>query len=166
VVNVGGDARAPRNPASPDDRLASFDLTVEKPAGTLQRSVEVTTVLDPISAPAELTAAVRHATDKVMRRQVAGYPVPGYVDVTIRIQIHPSKRTGSGRLFIDSSGHIELETANGRHIPKGNLFDDVAPHLSSIPSHQHLDRIALVDAASGRLLAEYQRAGNLWTRIK
>jgi hypothetical protein len=46
VVNVGGDARAPRDPANPANRLASFDLAVEKPAGTLQRSVEVTTVDD------------------------------------------------------------------------------------------------------------------------
>ncbi len=47
-----------------------------------------------------------------------------------------------------------------------NLFDDITGNLSTIANHQHLDRITLIDQATGAVLAEYERAGAVWTRTR
>src|SRR5690606_20829467 len=137
-------------------------LTVEKPVGTVQRSVEVTTVNEQVSKPHELKKAIEHATEKVRKRQKAGQPIPGRHDATIRIKIKERESLGrAGELTIDEAGNIVQQTPTGKSITKGNLFDKVAEYLPDVPGHQHLDHIILVDSASGALLAEFARVNTV-----
>ena len=166
MVNIGGDARAPRDSTNEDRRLASFDLAVEKPIGTVQRSIEVTTLAQPVDNAAKLTPGVRHAADKVVSRLAEGQPIPGLHDATIRITLaHHTSQGRKGTVSIDAVGNRVLHTPNGNQIPQGNIFDQLVAALSTIANHQHLDRVTLVDAISGRMLAQYERTGTVWSRI-
>lgn len=163
VINIGGDARAPLDPAT-GGPLASFDLTVEKPSGSVRRSVEVTTVKQPIDSAAKLTSGVRHATDKA-KRHAAGQPIPAPRDATIRITLaRQSSQGNKGTVHIDTAGNRVLHTRNGKRIAQGNILDQFPNDLSTIPSHEYLDRVTLVDAVSGERIAEYERAGAAWSR--
>lgn len=149
--------------------MASFDLTVEQPAGMIRRSVEVTTLEPPLRQTHDITNAVRHAADKIVSRQTAGQPIPGARDATIRVELDakPRSRRGETR-WIESNGDRMLATRDDRRISEGNIFDRIASHLSSNDheAYRLLDRLTLADKKTGVVLAEYERTGNTWTRIR
>jgi hypothetical protein len=166
VVNVGGDARAPMDSAT-GRRLASFDLAVEIPGGTVTRSVEVTTLQDALHRAPQITDGVRHAADKVAHRQAAGFPIPGARDATIRVELNTSQSSRRGEIRqIHPNGDRMLVTRDGRHIREGNLFDDISSHISRAKNAEHLDRVTLVDKTTGAVLADYERVGNAWNRMR
>lgn len=47
-----------------------------------------------------------------------------------------------------------------------NIFDEFEGKISDSPNHELLDQINVVDADSGALLAEYEKRGSAWKRVR
>lgn len=135
IINIGGDRRAPRR-AADGAAMRSFDMTMESPGGTVNRSVEVTTVEARVNEVSDLTPGVRHAADKVEERLRPPdprdvNPIPGEHDATIRMTLDVGdSRLGGGRTRrIAPDGEIRIIDGDGvfRTRPGNptNLFDDI-----------------------------------------
>lgn len=90
----------------------------------------------------------------------AGDPRGGRTRELVGADATPPARPGDIRI-IDGDGNFRPRRGNPT-----NLFDDITGNLSTIANHQHLDRITLIDQATGAVLAEYERAGAVWTRTR
>ncbi len=97
-VNVGGDARAPK---SGGDSMASFDLSVDDAAGKVVRSVEMTSVDEPVEAAKELSSAIEHAAEKAARRKSAGRPIPGRIESISEIDL--ARTVSKGQVALSRS---------------------------------------------------------------
>jgi hypothetical protein len=171
VIDVGGDANAPRNPAT-GDPLQSFDMTVEDPAGNVVKSVEVTTVDNPVIGAPDLTPGVRHAADKVASRNAAGVPVPGEHEVSIRMRLDVGRQPVGGLTReIFPNGDVVLTRPDGavvpnRRSPTGNIFNDVPINLRGVANEALLDHIVLVDPNTGNVVAAFDRTPAGWVRVR
>jgi hypothetical protein len=96
TVDLGGDEKAPKKPGNPNEKLPSFDLSVNQ-GGTTQRSVEVGSVQGPVASGTDITPGVSHAASKVAERDAAGTPVPGKRDATIQISLAKKVDQEGGR---------------------------------------------------------------------
>lgn len=177
IVNIGGDGRAPTRPSNPGEQMRSFDITVEDPSGTVNRSVEVTTVDNPVSQHGDVTNGIRHAADKANDRAnptnpIDTAPIPGQHDVTIRMDLDVgSTRIGGGRTReILPDGTVRIIDADGQFRPRrgnpSNIFDSIGDNLPNIGNIDQLDRVTLTDKSSGAVLAEYVKNGGTWTRVR
>ena len=175
IINIGGDQRAPRR-AADGSAMRSFDMTVESPSGTVNRSVEVTTVEAPVNQMSDVTPGVRHAADKVQERLRPPdprdvNPIPGEHDATIRMTLDVGDaRLGGGRIRrIAPDGELRVIDGDGvfRARPGNptNLFDDIGGNLGTLGNNGNLSRVTLVDQSSGAVLARYQRTGTTWARV-
>jgi hypothetical protein len=166
IMNVGGDAHAP-NDRTTGNKLPSFDMTMETPGGTIQRSVEVGSVDGTVNKGADLVVGVGHAADKVAVRNLKGEPIPGAHDATIRATVAKEWRQGkAGTVEIQPNGDRVRITKDGQRIAMTNIFDELTGKIADSPNHVLLDRIAIVDSTTGAILAEYQRSGSIWGRLR
>jgi hypothetical protein len=163
IVQIGREAHAPIRPGT-TEAMAEFDIALEIPGGTVQRTIEVTSVQNRVEHQSDLTNAVRHAADKVAGRAGEGVPIPGAHDVIIEMELAVGRRaTNAGTVEILPNGAKHLTTGDGRIIQFGNIFDDFATNLPRIQDNALLDQITLVDR-TGHPLATYDRAAAVWTR--
>jgi hypothetical protein len=163
IVHIGREAHAPIRPGT-TEAMPEFDITLEIPGGTVQRSVEVTTVQNRVANFSDLTNAVRHAADKVASRAGEGAPIPGAHDVIIEMELAVGRRAvDAGTVEILPNGTKHLITGDGRTIRSSNLFDDFAMNLPRIQDNALLDQITLVDP-TGHPFATFERAAGAWTR--
>lgn len=163
-INVGGDARAPRSNGDPQ---ASFDLSIDDAAGKTTRSLEMTSVDDPVENASHLSSAISHAADKVSRRKAAGKPIPGKIESIVEIDLAQTVRKGSsGELHISRSGDIVQVTPTipPKLLPKGNIFAEFAKNASKIKNHQLVDVVTVVDRKTGAVLGRIERDGAAWKR--
>jgi hypothetical protein len=167
-INIGGDATAPANPTIPSETLQSFDMTVDQQGKTLS-SVEVSSVGAPVKSGNDMRAGVRHAAEKVASRDAAGTPIPGKREATIQITLAKVwKRKGTERIEISSNGDRVLVTAGmpPERVSMVNIFDEFADKIGNGPNSALLDRVHVVDATSGQLLAQYECTGGTWKRVR
>jgi hypothetical protein len=166
-VNVGGDARAPRNPdGSP---AASFDLSVDNAAGAALRSFEMTTVDDVVTSGGQLSQGLRHAVEKAAKRQAIGKPIPGALEAITQIRLGKTVSAGkAGIIEIAENGDLTLITkaVPPRHIPKGNIFEEFAQNAGKIKDNQLIDAVTIVDQDTGAIIARLERTGAVWARTK
>jgi hypothetical protein len=177
IINIGGDGRSPPRVSNPNEQMRSFDITVEDPSGTVNRSVEVTTVDNPVSQHGDVTNGIRHAADKAADRAnppnpVDTNPIPGQHDVTIRMDLDVgTTRIGGGRQReILPDGTVRIIDADGQFRPRrgnpSNIFDSIGENLPNIGNIDQLDRVTLTDKSTGTVLAEYVKNGVTWTRVR
>ena len=168
TVDLGGDEKAPKKPGNPGEKLPSFDLGVNQ-GGSTQRSVEVGSIERPVTSGTNMIGGVTHAADKVAERNAAGIPVPGKHDATIQVSL-------AARVDQKASGAIEISPNGDRvrvtrrqppdRLAMSNIFDEFT---DKIPLGDHrgvLDRVNVVDATSGALLAQYDKDGGVWKRVR
>jgi hypothetical protein len=169
IINLGGDAKAPPNPANPSQSLHSFDITIEN-GGAVERSVEISSVERPVTSGPQIQSGVSHAAEKVAGRQAAGQPIPGKHDATVQISLAKEwDRKAGGNVVISPNGDRVLTTKRTPpdSIPMSNIFDELAENLSKNKDYgAMLDRVNVVDANSGALLAKYDNVGGVWKRTK
>jgi hypothetical protein len=169
-VDIGGDAHAPRNPAKPGEQLQSFDMEVTQDGATL-RSVEVGTagrVDGLVKSGNDIGSGVGHAVEKIVSRNAAGIPVPGKHEASIRITLGKSlDQKSAGVIEISPNGDRVRVTRQNPPVRKNmtNIFDEFADKIADNPMHGLLDRINIVDASSGTLLAQYENLGGTWKRV-
>jgi hypothetical protein len=116
-----------------------------------------------------MVPGVGHAADKAKARADAGVPIPGAHDATIQITLASKVSQGkAGTIEVSPNGDRVRVTREEppRRMPMANVFDEFATKIVDSPNHALLDRIAVVDAKTGALLAEYQRSGTTWNRIR
>ncbi len=169
TVNIGGDAKAPANPAKPKETLPSFDLTIDGPGGTTQRSVEVGSVDGAVKSGAEITPGVGHAADKAAARNAAGKPVPGKNDATVRVSLAKEWDQKAGGVIEISPNGDRVRVTKRKppdRLPMTNIFDEFTDKIADSPNHGLLDRVNVVDSSSGSLLAQYQNTGGTWKRVR
>ena len=169
-IDIGSDSHAPRNPTRPGEPLQSFDMEVKQGGSTL-RSVEVGTAGGPdglVKSGTDIGSGVGHAVDKVVSRSAAGKPIPGKHEATIRITL--AKRwdqRAAGVVEISPNGDRARVTRQQPPVRKtmSNIFDEFTNTISDNPMHELLDRVNLVDASSGTLLAQYENVNGTWKRV-
>ena len=61
--------------------------------------------------------------------------------------------------IIDEDGVFRMRRGN-----PSNLFEDIGANLANIQNNAHLDRVTLIDIATGGVLATYERTGAGWER--
>jgi uncharacterized protein DUF4157 len=154
VVHIGNDQRAPLRTSG--ERMRSFDQTVETRAGAVETSVEVTSIADPLEADADLSTAVKHGIGKVRSRVADKAPIPGEHHLTIYAEISKPTMTKKGTRVIDADGNRVLHTKNGLQIKEGNLFANMAEHISTVPDNHLLDLVTVVDRHTGRVVVEFR----------
>jgi hypothetical protein len=167
VINVAGDANAPLRPGT-NERLPSFDITVEGPRGNVIRSIEVTTIDAPVSREPQITPGIRHASDKAAERIASGNPIPGDLEVNIRMQVDVGVTPQGGVMReVLPDGTVNLRRPDtGAIVRTSNIFDDFADHLATIQDNALLNRVTLVELRTGNVLAVYERHGPVWTRVR
>lgn len=114
-------------------------------------------------------SGVTHAAEKIATRGVSGHPIPGKHEVTIRVSLSKGwNRGASGRIEISPNGDRVLITARTppSRIAMSNIFDEFAEKIGRSPKSNLLDRVNIVDASSGALLAQYENAGGGWKRVR
>lgn len=166
-VNVGGDARAPLNPDG--TQSASFDLSVDNAAGAALRSIEVTTVDVAINKGKDLFSGVIHATEKAVKRAAAKSPIPGKLESTIRATLAKQWSQGKGGLIeiAENGDRVRItKSVPPKRLPMDNIFDEFAREVKTVPHHDLLDAVNIVDAQDGRVLARIERSGTTWTRTR
>jgi hypothetical protein len=168
-VDIGGDARAPLNPAKPTETLPSFDIAVNQ-GGKVSSSVEVGTIDLPVKSGTDLIPGVGHAADKVAERSVAGKPIEGQrKEATIRVKLAKSvdqKASGVIEIFPNGDRVRVTKRKPPDRLPMTNIFDEFEGKISKSPNHELLDQINVVDADSGTQLAQYEKQGNSWKRVR
>lgn len=166
-INIGADERAPRGPDGA--RLKSFDMSVNDLDGNVVRSVEMGSIQKPVTEAHHLTPAIQHAIKKAADRKALGQAIPGKLEAVVQIFLPervPMKR--SGVLQISREGDVVFVT-NGRppkSLAKGNLFEEFAQHISSIPGNRLLDVATIVDKETGAVLGRIERAGAIWEKTR
>lgn len=168
-VDLGGDAKAPPNPAKPGEVLPSFDIAV-KESGKTASSVEVGSVDSPVRSGADITPGVGHAADKVAERNAAGKPIEGaHKEATIRVSIAKEwDQKAGGVIEISPNGNRVRVTKRKPpdRLAMTNIFDEFEGKIADSPNHHLLDRVNVVDANSGTLLAQYEKQGSSWKRVR
>ncbi|KAA9166324.1 hypothetical protein FPZ12_001795 [Amycolatopsis acidicola] len=163
TVQIGLEATAPKRPGT-DQPAQEFDFAVKAPDGTVVAQVEVGALLKKATQPSDLSGKVRHASEKVASRQRDGLPVPGSPQVVIHFTLDVGTRQTKGTVLeIDPDGTTRLLRPDGTPIRSSNFYDEFAARLPSVATHLLLDRVTLVDEATGRLVV-YNRQGTTWTR--
>jgi Domain of unknown function (DUF4157) len=168
TVDVGGDAKGPKDPAKLGESLKSFDLTIDK-GGETQRSVEVGSIEKPVKSGADMVSGVGHAAEKVAGRNAAGSPIPGKHDATIQVSLAKQvDQKASGVIEISPNGDRVRVTKRRPpdHLPMSNLFDEFTEKLSKGDTSNLLDRVNIVDAQTGARLAQYDNIGGIWKRVR
>lgn len=162
IVRVGGDAHAPRRVDG--SRMQSFDQTVETPRGSVEKSVEITTIAEPLRNSADLAAAVHHGTDKVKSRIADRAPIAGDRHLSIYAELAKPRMAKGGTQTIESDGKRLLRTKHGRAVDQGNLFEQMAKHLDADRDSHLLDEITLIDRQTGVVIVTFRRAPstNTW----
>lgn len=165
VVNVGGDARAPK---SEGDSMASFDLSVDDAAGNVVRSVEMTSLTEPVTEASDFSPALKHAASKVTRRNAKNNAVPGKIEAVLEATVPSTAQRGGGVLQIARNGDVVLVTRGvpPMHLPKGNLFEKFATHASKVPNNELVDMVTIVDRSTGDVLGRITRNGKVWKRVE
>lgn len=173
VIDVAGEVNAPPRPGRPGEQTRSFDIEIRDSSGNVVRSVEVTTIANPVDDVAQITPGVRHATDKAAERIAEGLPIPGRLDATIQMRVnvgrHPVPRNPSVLIEVLPDGTVnQLRADTGAVIPgrTTNIFDDFTGNLGTIGNNQLLDRVTLVDPATGTVLGQWERVGGTWVRVR
>jgi hypothetical protein len=171
VIRMGGEQHAPIRPGTHDERMPAFDLTIEH-GGAVDRSVEVSTVQDPVAQVPQFTTAVRHAADKVAERAGAGMDIPGALDAAIYHRLDVRERSlGRGKArMIDADGNVRIVTRDKLGVIRheqdaGNLYDDFTEHLSDIANTERLDRVTLIDDTTGAVHV-FERQDGTWVRTE
>ncbi len=168
TVDVGGDTKAPRNPNNRNEALPSFDLTVNQ-GGSTQRSVEVGSIDNPVKSGAEMMPGVSHAANKVAARDANGISIPGKRDAIIQISLEKTvdKKAG-GAIEIAPNGDRVLITKRSPpdRLPMSNIFDEFTGKISNDERSHLIDRVSVVDAKSGALLAQYDNTNGVWQRVR
>jgi len=154
VVHIGNDQRAPLRTSG--DRMRSFDQTIETRGGTIEKSVEVTSIATPLEADADLSPGVKHGIGKARSRVADHAPIPGEHHLTIYAELSKPTTTKKGTRIIDADGNRVLHTKNGLRIKEGNLFANMAVHISTVPDNQLLHQITVVDRHTGRVIVEFR----------
>jgi hypothetical protein len=169
-VDIGSDFHAPRNPAKPEEQLQSFDMEV-KQGGTTLRSVEVGTAGRAdglVKSGTDMGSGVGHAIDKIVSRNAAGKPIPGKHEASVRITLAKTwDQKAGGVVEISPNGDRARVTRQNPPVRKTmpNIFDEFTDKIADNPMHGLLDRINIVDASSGKLLAQYENVGGTWKRV-
>jgi uncharacterized membrane protein len=170
-IDIGSDLHAPRNPARPEEPLQSFDMEIKQGGRTL-RSVEVSTAGGAdglVKRGTEIGSGVGHAIDKIVSRNAAGKPIPGKHEATVRIALaRVWDQKAAGIIEISSTGDRVRVTRQSPPARKmmPNIFDEFTDKIADNPMHALLDRINIVDARSGSLLAQYENVGGTWKRVR
>ena len=168
TVDLGGDEKAPRKPGNPNEKLPSFDLGLNQ-GGSTQRSVEVGSVDRPVTSGTNMIAGVTHAADKVAERNAAGIPVPGKHDATIQVSLATKvDQKASGAIEISPNGdrvRVTKRTPPDR-MAMSNIFDEFTDKIAQGDPAGLLDRVNVVDAKTGALLAQYDKDGRVWKRVR
>ncbi len=155
VLRVGADLRAARNPAT-GDLLPSFDLVAE---GAARCNIDVFCPMTPHPSRSELTRAINHAADKVVRDPAVPEELwtTGLVGAAVVLRWPPPDREVRGGLVhVEPDGTQTLSTADGRTIEQGNLFEQ---YLASL----HDPRLAPVGAEKVDALSVFDGDGRpLW----
>jgi hypothetical protein len=168
TVDLGGDEKAPKKPGNPNEKLPSFDLGLNQ-GGSTQRSVEVGSVDRPVTSGTNMIAGVTHAADKVAERNAAGIPVPGKHDATIQVSLATKvDQKASGAIEISPNGdrvRVTKRTPPDR-MAMSNIFDEFTDKIAQGDPAGLLDRVNVVDAKTGALLAHYDKDGRVWKRVR
>lgn len=169
VIHIGGDNRAPVRKGTTES-MKSFDMTAESKGGKVSDSIEVTGLDDPIYRAPQIRKPIEHAAEKIADRVAGKAAIPGRHEVTVLVELGPPTTKGAkhGSKSIDpANGDMILVTAEKppRRLRQGNLYDDIAEHLSLIGDNANLDVVTLVDRASGKLLARFERNQNTWRHV-
>jgi hypothetical protein len=166
VIHIGGDNRAPVRKGTAE-KMKSFDMTAESRTGKVSDSVEVTGLDDPLYRAPQMNKPIEHAAQKVVDRAAGKEAIPGRHEVTVIVELGKPTTKGAkrGSRSIDpANGDMILVTAEKvpRRLKQGNLYEDIAEHLAVLGDNQRLDVVTLVDRASGKPLARFERTGNKW----
>jgi hypothetical protein len=168
-IDIGSDYHAPENSAKPGERLQSFDMEVRQ--GDTVRSVEVGTAgsaEEPVKSGAEIGSGVGHAIDKIVSRNAAGKPIPGKHEATVRVTLAKTwDQKAGGMVVISPNGNRVRMTRQTPPVRKEmtNIFDEFTGKIADNPMHKLLDRINVVAADSGALLAQYDNINGTWARV-
>jgi len=115
----------------------------------------------------QLIEGVGHAADKAFRRNAAGVPILGPRDATIRVSLATRVSQGAkGTIEVGANGDRIRVLKDGRRLDMQNIFDEFGENIQESPNHMLLDRISVVDAKTGALLAAFVQDRGLWTRTK
>lgn len=167
AVDLGGDANAPKNPGNPSEKLRSFDLVVNQGDST-QRSVEVGSIQEPVASGADITPGVSHAASKVAERDAAGSPIPGRRDATIQVSLAKNVDQKAGGVIQISPNGDRLRVTKSKppgYLPMSNIFDEFTGKIPNGDPRSLLDRVNVVDAKTGALLAQYDKNHGVWQRV-
>jgi hypothetical protein len=167
-INVAGDVNAPIRPGTKDDKMKSFDLTMEdRPTGTKVRSIEVTTLDNAVAGVPDITNGIHHAVEKAIgRRDKDKDPLPGDLDVSIRMSLAVgTEPKGSVLVEVLEDGTInQRRLDNNAVVRTNNIFMDLPRNLNKIGHNDILSRVTLIKL-SGGIYAQYERSGGGWKRI-
>ncbi|WP_437723477.1 eCIS core domain-containing protein [Sorangium sp. So ce861] len=169
TVTIGGDANPPMR--TPTDPMRSFDMTVEDPVAGTVRNVEVSSARGLVTEARQLTDGVQHAGDKAASRIDDGLPIAGDREAVIRMSFFSGNETvgrggRGGVITYDGTGGYVLQPPHAAAPPRpGSILADFERNLPLIRNNDLLTRVRLVDN-SGRVLAEFERVGGVWTRMR
>ncbi|WP_299464719.1 hypothetical protein [uncultured Microscilla sp.] len=166
IVKVGREVHAPKRPSG--DPMQEVDIITEsRKTRTVERSVEIKVINNPVSKPSDLSPGVTHATEKAMGRINDGHPIPGNLEAIAQIELQVGvKSVGKkNQLEILADGTVTFIAGNGKRISKPHIFNDFVNHIPKINNHTLLSKYTLVDKA-GNVLAVFERSGSTWTRVK
>jgi hypothetical protein len=155
--------------------MSSFDIEVTDPATGEVTHVEVTTAnpkqnrgTSAVTRVDELTSAVRHATDKLAKRERDGAPIQGNKEVSIQVDFQSGELPGKkgSREVHDGQGGYTVHPPNTDKEIHRNIVDDFQRDLPKIGGSEKLDVVRLTDP-NGNLVAEFKRDPNTntWTRV-
>jgi hypothetical protein len=76
--------------------------------------------------------------------------------------------TKKGTQIIGADGNRVLHTKNGLQVSEGNLFDNMAAHISSVQDNRLVDQVTVVDRQTGRVIVEFRHdaATSTWSPLK
>lgn len=174
IYEIGQNAHAPvregtinaRNPKG--DPMKSFDIA-EREGSAAVRSIEATSVDEPVKEVRDLNKGVRHATDKAVDRLKEKTPIPGKeLEVEIRIKLFEGEAgADTGTVTCDGAGNYTYKVNNGTVTPskfgkhKNPVISDFAKELPAIGGSNTLSVVTLGDE-SGNVIATFRREGSIW----
>jgi hypothetical protein len=116
-----------------------------------------------------MISGVSHASDKIAERNAAGIPIPGKHDATIQISLATKvDQKASGVIEISPNGdriRVTRRTPPDR-LAMSNIFDEFTDKIAQGDYRGLLDRVNIVDTKTGALLAQYDKDGRVWRRVR
>ena len=79
--------------------------------------------------------------------------------------VHPDLLRGVDFVQYHIAIGIDDDTGSTR-LPMTNIFDEFEGKIRDSPNHELLDQVNVVDADSGTLLADYEKHGSAWKRVR